>query len=437
MQRERKKVKSITRREFTKSTVAASAISAAGYLRILGANDRINLGVIGCGDRAQSVFASFLKQPDVNPVAVCDVYEPNMNKAATSAGNNPRTHKDFRRVLEMKEVDAVLVGTPDHWHALPTVMACAAGKDVYCEKPLSLTVYEGRKMVEAARKHNRVVQTGSQQRSAAHYQQAVKMIQDGELGAVHKITVGYTRNAMPGFKPLDELGKTKPAGLDWDLWLGPAPAVPYDPFRCLYHFRWFWDYSGGQMTNWGAHNLDIARWALKAKAPSAVAAFGGRYEIRDGGETPDTQEVIYQFPDCVVTWSGREVNRTRDEYLAFHGTKGTLSIMRNGFTIAPEIWKPMRKSPDTPQMQAMNVKAESGDATPQHIRNFLDCIKSRQHPKADVEEGHLTANMCHLGNIATRLGRSLKWDAEKEEFIGDKEASQMLSRPYRKPWKLE
>jgi predicted dehydrogenase len=263
------------------------------------------------------------------------------------------------------------------------------------------------------------------------------MIQDGELGAVHKITVGYTRNAMPGFKPLDELGKTKPAGLDWDLWLGPAPAVPYDPFRCLYHFRWFWDYSGGQMTNWGAHNLDIARWALKAKAPSAVAAFGGRYEIRDGGETPDTQEVIYQFPDCVVTWSGREVNRTRDEYLAFHGTKGTLSIMRNGFTIAPEIWKPMRKSPDTPQMQAMNVKAESGDATPQHVRNFLDCVKSRQRPNADAEEGHLTANLCHLGNIATRLGRSLKWDAEKEEFIGDKEASQMLSRPYRKPWKLE
>jgi predicted dehydrogenase len=428
-------MKQWSRRDFAKTTLAAGASTALSASRILGANDRVNLGIIGCGDRGTAVWQQFLKQPDVNPVAASDVFEPYLTRAAAAAKTSVKTVEDFRRVLEMKEVDAVLVGTPDHWHALPTVMACQAGKDVYCEKPLSLTVYEGRKMVEAARKHNRVVQTGTQQRSAPHYQQAVKLIQEGGIGAVHKITAGYTRNAMPGFKPEEILGPGKeiPKGLNWDMWLGPAPSVPYDPFRCHYHFRWFWDYSGGQMTNWGAHNLDIARWALSATGPTAVSAFGGRYAIKDGGQTPDVQEVLYQFPAAVVSWSGREVNRLRDEYLVFHGTKGSLSIMRNGYQIIPETWRKREQ----PEVEPQNVKAVANDATALHVRNFLDCVKSRQRPIADVEEGHLTANMCHLGNIATRLGRSLQWDAAKEQFIGDKEANGMLVRAYRKPWKLE
>jgi predicted dehydrogenase len=427
----------ISRRDFTKTSFALGATTALGSLRVLGANDRVNMGIIGCGDRGRQVWGFFLKQPDVNPAAFCDVYEPNMDKAAAMATGKGAKHGDFRRLLEMKDVDAVLVGTPDHWHALPTIYACQAGKDVYCEKPLSLTVVEGRKMVEAARKYNRVVQTGSQQRSGAHYQKAVQMVQNGDIGGVHKITAGFTRNVVPGFKPdEEEVPKECPKNLDWDMYLGPAPKVPYDPFRFLYHFRWFWDYSGGQMTNWGAHNLDIARWALKAKGPMAVAAFGGRYAIKDGGETPDVQEVIYQFPNALVTWEGREVNRLRDEYLVFHGTKGSLSIMRNGFTILPEIPKARSKN-TTPAMEGMEMKAAPVDMTFTHVRNFLDCIKSRQRPNADVEEGHLTATMCHLGNIATRLNRSMKWDAEREVFLGDREANQMLSRPYRKPWKLE
>lgn len=428
----------MNRRDFAKASLAASAGTALSRTRILGANDRVRLALIGCGDRGTDVWTRFLKQPDVQAAAACDVFAPYLQRAAkvaTDAGTpNIPQHEDFRRVLEMKDVDAVLVGTPDHWHALPTILACQAGKDVYCEKPLSLTVVEGRKMVEAARRHNRVVQTGSQQRSGPHYQQAVKLIQEGGIGAVHKITAGYTRNAMPGFKPEEILGKSKecPKDLNWDMWLGPAQYVPYDPFRCHYHFRWFWDYSGGQMTNWGAHNLDIARWALSAKGPTAVTAFGGRYEINDGGQTPDVQEVLYNFPTAVVSWSGREVNRTRDEYLVFHGTKGTLSIMRNGYTITPETWR----KKDAPEIPAAQVKGDANESQNLHVRNFLECIKSRKRPIADVEEGHLTAVMCHLGNIATRLGRSIKWDADKEDFIGDKEASQMLSRPYRKPWKL-
>jgi predicted dehydrogenase len=430
-------MKHVSRRTFAKATLAATAGTALGRMRILGANDRIHVGLIACGDRAMQVWPIFLKQPVVAPVAVCDVYKPYLERGAAAAeatGAKVAKHEDFRRLLEMKEVDAVIVATPDHWHALPTITACQAGKDVYCEKPLSLTVVEGRKMVEAARKHNRVVQTGSQQRSGPHYQKAVKLIQEGAIGGVHKITVGYTRNAMPGFKPEEVLGKGKevPAGLNWDMWLGPAPSVPYDPFRFLYNFRWFWDYSGGQMTNWGAHNLDIARWALGAKGPTAVSAFGGRYEIKDGGETPDVQEVLYNFPSCVVTWSGREVNRTRDEYLAFHGTKGTLSIMRDGFTIAPETWR----KKDKPEIEPMKMKGDGNEAQVLHVRNFLECVKSRQRPVADVEEGHLTAVMCHLGNIATRLGRGFAWDVAKEE-TNDKDANHMLSRPYRKPWKLD
>lgn len=427
----------IGRRDFAKGSLAVGATTALSRTRILGANDRVQLGIIGAGDRGTDVWTRFLKQPDVAPVAVCDVFEPYLNRGAgvaEKAGGKVVKHEDFRRLLEMKMVDAVIVGTPDHWHALNTILACEAGKDVYCEKPLSLTISEGRKMVEAARKNKRVVQTGSQQRSGPHYIQAVKLIQEGGIGTVHKISVGYTRNAMPGFKPEEILGKSMecPKGLNWDMWLGPAPSVPYDPFRCHYHFRWFWDYSGGQMTNWGAHNLDIARWALKATGPTAVTAFGGRYAIKDGGQTPDVQEVLYNFPDAVVSWTGREVNRTRDEYLVFHGTKGTLSIMRNGFTIAPETWRKR----DKPEVEPMEVKGDQNESQNLHVRNFLECLKSRQKPAADVEEGHLTAVMCHLGNIATRLGRSLKWDGAKETFIGDREAVAMLSRPYRKPWKL-
>jgi predicted dehydrogenase len=295
-------------------------------------------------------------------------------------------------------------------------------------------------MLDAARKHNRVVQTGSQQRSGAHYAKAVKLMQDGGIGPIHKITASFTRNVIPGFVAR-ELKTGLTPDLDWEMWLGPAPLVPFDPYRCIYHFRWFWNYSGGQMTNFGAHDLDIARWALGATAPAAVAAFGGRYEVKDGGETPDVQEVIYNFPDaslgggkgCVVTWTGREIGSSPGGPLVFHGTKGALSLSRGGFTVAPETWRGEAQS-NQPAMEAM--KEPRSEMEIAHVRNFLDCVKSRRRPVADVEEGHRTATMCHLGNIATRLGRGLRWDAGKEEFIGDADANRRLHYEYRKPWKL-
>ena len=412
-------------------TFAIGAISAWSAGRVHGANERIRVGLIGSGGRGREDWGTFLKQPEVEPVAVCDVYDPFREKGIAMTEGRAKAFSDFRRLLEQKDIDAVIVATPDHWHALITVAACEAGKDVYCEKPLSLTVVEGRKMVEAARKHDRVVQTGSQQRSGSHYAQAVKLIQDGGIGEVHRIHAGMQRNIAPGLKPTEMASGLSPA-LNWDMWLGPAPLRPFDPFRCIYNFRWFWDYSGGQMTNWGAHHLDIARWIVGAEAPTEVAGFGGRYSLTDGGETPDIQEVTYQFPKVVVTWTSSEIAQGKPFTLDISGTRGTLTLLRSGFQVAPEMLGSGKAK--TPAMEALQVKGD--DLNVAHARNFLDCVKSRKRPNADVEEGHRSAVMCHLGNISTRLGRSVRWDAAKEQVVGDVEANHMLGRPYRAPWRL-
>jgi predicted dehydrogenase len=420
-------------------TAAAGAASMFASKGVLGANERINVGLIGCGGRGSALWQLFLEQPDVNPVAVCDVYKPFLERAS---GNGQVVGvKDFRALLDRKDIDAVIVATPDHWHALQTVMATQAGKDVYTEKPMSLTVREGRLMVDAARMNNRIVQVGSQQRSGEHYKQAITLVQEGAIGPVHRISAGFTRNVMPGFVAR-ELRNGLTAELDWDMWLGPAPKVAFNAFRCIYHFRWFWSYSGGQMTNWGAHDLDIARWALGATAPAVVAAFGSRYEIHDGGETPDVQEVLYNFPDaslgggskgCVVSWTAREIGTNNMEPIVFHGTKGTLALSRRGFSIQPEVWKGDPEN-DKPAMQPVKVGATELNKT--HVRGFIDAVKSRRQPAANVEEGHRSATMCHLGNIAMRIGRSVRWDADKEECIGDTEANRQLHYEYRKPWTL-
>ncbi len=413
-------------------TFAVGAVSALSALRVAGANDRVRVGLIGSGGRGRQDWGTFLRQPDVEPVAVCDVYQPFLDKGVEMTGGRAKPFQDFRRVLDLKDVDAVIVATPDHWHALMTIRACEAGKDVYCEKPLSLTISEGRKMVDAARRTKRVVQTGSQQRSGAHYRAAAKLIQEGGIGQVHRIHCGYQRNAIPGFRAT-EMRDGDTSRLEYDMWLGPAPKRPFDPFRCIYNFRWFWDYSGGQMTNWGAHHLDIARFVLGVPAPSAVAGFGGRYVLDDGGETPDVQQVTYQFPKAVVTWTGSEVAEGKPGVtLDIYGSKGMMKLTRGEFTITPEM---SGKSGDrVPAMQPMTMKGDNLDQA--HVRNFLDCVRSRNRPNADVEEGHLSAVMCHLGNVSTRLGRSLRWDTAKEEIAGDREANGWLSRPYRAPWSL-
>jgi predicted dehydrogenase len=431
----------MTRRDFARTSIALGVTTALGSTRVMGANDRVAMGLIGCGGRGSQLTDRLLAMPDAAIVAVADVYEPFRDRALaavkTAAAAAPTGVKDFRHLLDRQEVDAVVIATPDHWHALMAVASLRAGKDVYVEKPLSLVLREGRLIADEARRTKRVCAVGSQQRSGAHYAEAVRLIADGAIGTVHHVHAGMTRNAIPGFVARELRGGLTDA-LDWDLWLGPAPKVPFDPFRAIYHFRWFWDYSGGQMTNWGAHHLDIARWALGARAPIAVAGFGGRYAIGDGGETPDVQQVLYRFDTCVVSWSTREVNEGGRAGLVFHGTKGTLDLARSGFTIRPETWTGDAggaAAARAPAIAAREVKG--GNLDEQHVRNFLDCVKSRQRPNADADDGHLSAVMCHLGNLSTRLGRSLAWDAANERVIGDAEANALLTKAYRAPWTLE
>ena len=324
-----------TRRAFSRTTIAAAAGTALSASRVWGANDRIRMGLIGSGGRGREDWGNFVKQPEVEPVAVCDVYDPHREQGIALAEGRAKPFKDFRRLLEEKDIDAVIVAAPDHWHALMTVAACDAGKDVYCEKPLSLMVQEGRKMVDAAHRNRRVVQAGSQQRSGAHYIQAVELIQNGRLGEVHRIEAGMQRNIFPGLKPTALQGGLTSA-LDWNMWLGPAKEVPFDPFRCIYNFRWFWDYSGGQMTNWGAHHLDIARWIVNEVAPSTVSGAGGRFALTDGGETPDVQQVTYRFNKTVVTWTTSEIGEGDPLTLNIYGTKGMMTLLRSGYKIKPE-----------------------------------------------------------------------------------------------------
>ena len=451
------------RRDFIKTSIVAagglagSSVNAAGEITgapavsageygIIGANDRVRVGVIGCGGQANWDASDFAKQPDAQIVALCDVYDGSIKNTLANqtlkldAEKTPK-FKDFRRLLESKDIDAVIIATPDHWHALPTMMACQAGKDVYVEKPLALSIVEGRRMVEAARKHNRVIQVGTQQRSARHFQKAVEIVQAGKLGRITRVhTWNYDDEYPRGIgNPPDS---APPAGLDWDFYLGPAPKAPFNQNRFLENFRWFWDYSGGKITDWGTHLIDIVHWAMKVDAPTAVSASGGKYFIADNRETPDTLLVTYEYPGFVMTYENRILNsRPQDGRwgygILFYGTDATMFVDRGGFEIFPEYDGKKRDDLFTARTAAARMSVQRGDPSHfQHVRNFLDCVKSREHPISDVEIGHRSTAAPHLGNIALRTGRKIRWDGQNEKIIGDAEASKWLTREYRAPWRL-
>ena len=428
-----------------------TAATAASYSRILGANDRVQVGFIGYGlIGAQHVF-DFKNQKDVDMVALSETHQPRMEQGIAVMGGRAKAYPDFRKLLDDKSVEAVVVSTPDHWHALMTIMACGAGKDVYVEKPLTVFSAEGRWMVKAARKYNRVVQTGTQQRSGLHYAKGKKLLKDGAIGKLLSVRMASNRNIMPGFG-VPPAGAT-PSEFNYDMWLGPAPARPYSAHRGIYHFRWFWDYSGGQMTNLAAHSIDIMHWYTGVLGPKSVVSVGGRFALEDDGETPDTQDALFEYPGFTASWEHREASMGRrlGGGLSFYGTKGSLEIDRSGFEITPD----MRVDPEnaipqfqghpgggpkksefkpTPWAEPVKEKGSGAEQFDLHVRNFLDCIKTRQRPVSDVEDGHRVAIACHLANISLRTGRKLQWDAVKEDIVGDAEAAKMLVRPYRKPW---
>jgi predicted dehydrogenase len=437
------RARSLSRRRFMEQSVAtAAALPILGSVlnpryasgqAAVGPNDRVRTALIGCGGMGRGDLDTFFLNPEVDCAVICDVDDSMIARTLPGVehkrGKAPDAVKDFRRVLERKDVDVVIVATPDHWHALPTVMACQAGKDVYVEKPLATSIAEGRAMLEAANRHNRIVQMGTQWRSGEHWAKAVEFVQSGKLGKV-----GTAR----GWAYHDWLGSIgnppdgdPPPGVDYDMWLGPAPKHPFNPNRFHFNFRWFWDYAGGLMTDWGVHLINIMLWAMGPELPKSVMSSGGKYVLVDNSETPDTQTTVYEFPSYTLIWEhkvgiGVGLNG-RPWGISFSGTEGTLILDDQGWEIIPE---PKKKS-----LEARKYPG-SPDARPAHVRNFLDCVKSRQQPVENLAVGHHVSTVAHLGNIALRSGHNIAWDSQKERIPGDQQADRLVGVKYRKPWKL-
>ncbi len=440
------------RRQFLKVAAGATAGLAMGVgCRALsggaqGANERVVLGIMGAGGRGQWLTGRLLTRKDVHIAWVCDVDSARFQKLAKiieeKTGKRPQTTLDFREILDDKNVDALLNTTPDHWHALPTVLACQAGKDVYVEKPATHNIWEGRKMIEAARKYQRIVQLGTQNRSAPYCQQAAQYIRDGKLGEVHFVRVrNMKERAAIGHKDNQPI----PPGVDYDRWLGPAPKRPFNPNRFHYNWHWYWDYSGGDIINDAVHQIDIARWLVgKDYAKSAVCT-GGSFFFHDDQETPDTQSVQWQFDGLTMVfdltlWTPymKKIpveDRAKDIFpnwqfyamtVEVYGTKGLMLMGRHGggWQVFGVDWK-------------VADQRHGPEAHDEHLTNFFECIRTRQRPNADIEEGHKSTILCHLGNISYRVGgRRVHFDGAKERFVNDEEADRYLKRVGRKPYAM-
>ncbi len=422
------------RRSFIKLAGAA----ALGSGRMLGANGRVNAAFIGMGKMGRSNLNVAMRQENIQVVSVCDIFERNLNWSLESARKKfPETRavKDFREVLADKSVDVVCISTPDHWHPYMTVEACKQGKDVYVEKPICVTVDEGTKMVQAARKYNRVVQAGTMQRSGDQFQKAVELVKDGTIGQVTRVATWNVGNS-----PIDGIGNPPdgepPPGFDWDMWLGPAPKRPFNQNRLgidpddkyFSHFRWFWDYAGGMMTDWGVHLLDIVQMAFNEQMPKAVSTFGEKYRLKDNRDTPDTIIASYEYPGFLATYENRYGNGNslsgKGSGITFHGDKGTLFVDRSEYILSPET------------RGATPVTVKSGNnANSAHWANFLDCVKSRQKPISDIEVCQRSTTTCLLANVSLRSKMRLDWD-EQKWTVKQPEARKYLSREDRKPWKL-
>ncbi len=445
------------RRDFSKAAVAAAttgALLAPAPAEVLGVGDQIRLGFIGVGNRGCQLLKAFLAHPDAKIVALCDVYAPYLNaeydkvdpRFAGLGQRIPRMPevpadvariKDFRRVLDRPDIDAVVIATPDHWHAVQTIAACKAGKDVYIEKPLSITIAEGRAMVEAARRHQRIVQVGTHRRSSRMYMQLTEVVRSGALGKVTVARASYSSNmATQGIGHAPE--SDPPADLDWDLWLGPRPARPFQATIMPYKFRW-WRLYSSQMANWGVHYFDLIRWLTGELAPESVSAHGGRFAVDDDRTIPDTTLAIFEHASGMLTeFALYEANGQpvlgRGAEVELRGTLGTLYATDRGYEIVPERGGQFQKP--SPRRKPESVKATDGNLDQQAARDFLDNVKSRKRPIADIEEGHRSTTFAHLANIAMATRKRLQWDARAERFTNCDEANNLLHYEYRRPWTL-
>jgi predicted dehydrogenase len=412
--------------------VQAAGLGAAAW----GANEKVNIAVVGLGGRGQDHIKEYLKQPDAQIVALCDVNQAALERSQAvvekATGRKPKGFSDMRRVFEDKDVDAVSTPTPNHWHALGAIWAMQAGKDVYVEKPACHNVFEGRKMIEAARKYKRMVQVGSQSRSMPHKQKAVELVRQGAIGKVYLAKgLCYKRRLSIGRKPDSQT----PPGVDWNLFLGPAPMRPFNELRFKYNWHWFWDTGNGDIGNQGVHEMDIARWGLDVGLPRGVVSTGGKYVYDDDQETPNTQIATFDYGDKEIVFEVRGLPTSEEGGLkrrgnnvignVFYGSDGYLAVDDVGF----QVYK-------GPKLELVQEGKTDGSDTGPHMANFLSAVKSRKYQDltAEAEIGVISADLCHLANISYRLKRRLNFDPSAEKFVGDEEANRMLTRRYRPPY---
>jgi len=426
-------METINRRGFFQQTAKTAATVAAGAgtfgINRLGqtASDEIRIGVMGLHGRGKDHINGWCNVAGVRVVALCDVdtslFEGCVQIVQQKQSHKPKTFDDIRKLLADKEIDAISIATCNHWHALGTIGACQAGKDVYCEKPACHNVFEGRKMIEAARKYNRIVQVGSQGRSSEANQTMIKLIRDGAIGEVYMArALCFKPRLSIGIKPDEPV----PQGLNYDVWLGPAQQRPFNRNFVHYNWHWFWDFGNGDIGNQGVHQMDTARWGMGKELPIKVSSMGGRYGYKDQGETPNTQTASFIFEDgkmLVFEVRGLETNDEDEVKIGnlFYGSEGWIAL--DGFK-----WYDLFRKGKKERSRTF----KEGD----HFANFIKAVRSRnvKDLTADVREGVLSADLCHLANISYRLGRTLTFDPKTETFPGDEEANKLLTRNYRAPF---
>jgi predicted dehydrogenase len=428
-----------TRREF----IAAGGLSATA----IGANDSIGMGLIGCGGRGRSLLSKFQQDPACRIAAICDVDQGRLRETGASLAPSPETYTDYRRLLERKDIDAVIVATPDHWHAIPALQAIRAGKDVYLEKPVGHTVEEGTVLVAEAGRSGRIVEVGLQQRSGTLFADAAQLIREGALGKISLVHCLNTWNQSesglldytikrPANSRAHGLGNPPdgdpPPGVDYDFWLGPAPKRRFNPNRFHWNYLYFWDYSGGMVITWGVHMLDSVRHVLGLGWPRAVTASGGRYVLDDMRETPDTLVAVFDYPNLTVTCSVQHANAfpwgnpKADHGIQILGTKGTMLLTRDGYRILPE------GNDTTVRQSGPGLHAGEG----LHQLRFLESLRSRKPPVCGIREAHISTASLQLANISYRTGRKIRWDEARQQITADFAASRYLTKEYRKPWAL-
>lgn len=413
------------------------AAVAHGSDKKFSANDKVVVGLIGCNGMGFNDLTNFIAQPGVECAGLCDVDQNVLNRRQNDleklTGKKADLYGDYRRMIERKDIDVVIIGTPDHWHCLLLVDSVAAGKDVYCEKPLANSIRELDIMVNATRKYNKVVQVGQWQRSGPHWKKAVEFVYSGKLGNIRTVKTWAYQGWM---KPVPVLpDEPAPEGVDYDFWLGHAPKRPFNRNRFHFNFRWFWDYAGGLMTDWGVHIIDFGLYGMKATAPKSIMASGGKFAYPDdASETPDTLQAIYEFDNLTMIWEhATGINGGpygRDHGVAYIGNNGTLVVDRIGWEVIPEV------SDGKYKMEAIPLQRGRGKDLELHVQNFLDCIRTRKKPACDIAIAANTARVAHMGNIAYKTGRKLHWDNDRKQFINDDEANKMMDPFYREPWAL-